>query len=181
MALNIMLTHISYPRAVPSKGTGSVPPPLGFSDLSTILLMLIPAFDFPDFRTVDENEDLSYKFYNYWFVLCVIIIWIPTIMMIFGYTTIWLKLRQAFKAFPYLSQQSRIARSRRKVIQMLSVLIIIELICWTPWQIYILIEFILRHTTGDTLPDTGFLPVPEVIALLIYLQLGANTCYKLEN
>merc|ERR1711935_1088949 len=77
-----------------------------------------------EFRTVDNTQDLSYKFYNYWFVLCVIIIWIPTIMMIFGYTTIWLKLRQAFKAFPYLSQQSRIARSRRKVIQMLFVLII---------------------------------------------------------
>ena len=141
----------------------------GQGDLVTalfILLILIPAFDFPEFRTVDDTQDLSYKFYNYWFVLCVIIIWIPTIMMVFGYTTIWLKLRQAFKAFPYLSQQSRIARSRRKVIQMLFVLIIIELICWTPWQIYILIEFILRHTT-DVLPDTGFLPVPEVIALLI--------------
>ena len=117
-------------------------------------------FDFPELRSEDGTMDLSYRFFNYWFVLCVIIIWIPTIMMIFGYTKIWLKLRKSFKAFPYLSQQSRIARSRRKVIQMLFVLIIIELICWTPWQIYILIEFILRHTMGVN--DTGILNVPQV-------------------
>jgi hypothetical protein len=80
-------------------------------------------------------------------------------MMIFGYTTIWMKLRQSFKAFPYLSQQSRIARSRRKVIQMLFVLIIIELICWAPWQIYTLIQFIFHHM----IDDTGHLPSPEVI------------------
>ena len=119
-------------------------------------------FDFPEFRTEDGTEDLSYRFYNYWFVLCVIIIWIPTIMMIFGYTTIWLRLRQAFKAFPYLSQQSRIARSRKKVIQMLFVLIIIELICWAPWQIYILIQFIF-HRIYPIDPETGIKPPsPEV-------------------
>ena len=81
-------------------------------------------------------------------------------MMFSGYTTIWLKLRQSFKAFPYLSQQSRIARSRQKVIKMLFVLIIIELICWAPWQIYIIIEFIFRHLFDVS--DTGILPYPEV-------------------
>ena len=119
-------------------------------------------FDFPEFRSEDGTEDLSYRFYNYWFILCVVIIWIPTIMMIFGYTTIWLKLRQSFKAFPYLSQQSRIARSRKKVIQMLFVLIIIELICWAPWQIYILIQFIF-YRIYPTDSETGFRPpLPEV-------------------
>ena len=128
-------------------------------------------FDFPEFRSKDGTMDLSYRFYNYWFVLCVIIIWIPTIMMIFGYTTIWLKLRQSFKAFPYLSQQSRIARSRKKVIQMLFVLIIIELICWAPWQIYILIQFIF-HRIYPIDPETGIKPPsPEVSSYKSVLSL----------
>ena len=130
-------------------------------------------FDFPEFRSEDSKKDLSYQFYNYWFALCVIIIWIPTIMMFYGYTTIWLKLRQSFKAFPYLSQQSRIARSRQKVVKMLFALIIIELICWAPWQIYVILEFIFRHLTdtGDT-DDTGIIPYPEVRFLFYFFTQG---------
>ena len=104
-----------------------------------------------------DGKDLRYQFYNYWFILCVIMIWIPTILMIFAYNMISFKLRLSLKAFPYLSQQSRIARSRQKVIQMLFVLIIIELICWGPWQFYVLCEFIFHHIydveNGEVFPD----------------------------
>jgi hypothetical protein len=44
---------------------------------------------------------------------------------------------------------------------MLFVLIIIELICWAPWQIYILIQFILRQLT-DVSENGGILPSPDV-------------------
>jgi hypothetical protein len=109
-----------------------------------------------------DGKDLRYQFFNYWFILCVIMIWIPTILMIFAYNMISFKLRLSLKAFPYLSQQSRIARSRQKVIQMLFVLIIIELICWAPWQIYILIQFIF-YRIYPTDSETGIRPpLPEV-------------------
>ena len=78
------------------------------------------------------------------------IIWFPTVVMVFAYTIIWFKLRKAAKAFPYLSQQSRISRSRRKVVQMLYVLIIIELICWGPWQFFTLMSFIPHQYSLDT-------------------------------
>ena len=112
-----------------------------------------------------DGKDLRYQFFNYWFILCVIMIWIPTILMIFAYNMISFKLRVSLKAFPYLSQQSRIARSRQKVIQMLFVLIIIELICWAPWQIYTLIQFIFHHM----IDDAGHLPSPEVILKIFSL------------
>ena len=83
--------------------------------------------------------------------------------MIYAYTTISFKLRQSLKAFPYLSQQSRIARSRQKVIQMLFLLIIIELICWGPWQLFVLCEFILRRIydveNGEVYPEVILLPI----------------------
>ena len=107
-----------------------------------------------------DGKDLSYQYFNYWFILCVIIIWIPTIFMIVAYNTISFKLCQSLKAFPYLSQQSIIARSRKKVIQMLFLLIIIELICWGPWQFFILCEFIFQRIydqsdleNGEVFPD----------------------------
>ena len=112
-----------------------------------------------------DGKDLSYQYFNYWFILCIIIIWIPTIFMIVAYNTISFKLRQSLKAFPYLSQQSIIARSRQKVIQMLFLLIIIELICWGPWQFFILCEFIFQRIydqsdleNGEVFPDVRSLP-----------------------
>ena len=105
--------------------------------------------------------DLTYQFYNYWLVLCGIIIWFPTAMMFFAYTLIWWKLKKASKAFPYLSQPSRIARSRQKVIHMLLLLIIVELICWGPWQFFILCEYVKHHYFE---PQT----FPEVCKFLFY-------------
>ena len=78
-------------------------------------------------------------------------IWIPTLIMSSAYGIIWFKLRDSFKAFPYLSEQSRIARSRRRVIRMLFVLILIELICWSPWQFFYVCEYIIYkfYRTSD--------------------------------
>ena len=83
-------------------------------------------------------------------------IWIPTAIMFFAYTLIWFKLRKASKAFPYLSNQSRIARSRQKVIHMLFMLIIIELICWGPWQFWILCEYIIHKYYSSNVPGVRF-------------------------
>ena len=105
----------------------------------------------------DENcENLTYQYFNYWLVLCAIMIWIPTAIMFFAYTLIWFKLRKASKAFPYLSNQSRIARSRQKVIHMLFMLIIIELICWGPWQFWILCEYVIHKYYSSNVPGVRF-------------------------
>ena len=105
-----------------------------------------------------EGKDLTYQYYTYWFILCAVMIWIPIVIMCFAYTMIWLKVRKAFKPFPYLSQQSRIARSRLKVIQMLFVLIIIELICWGPWQFFVIFEFILypNYDLAENYPEVRY-------------------------
>ena len=112
---------------------------------------------FSELISSDENcEDLTYQFYDYWLVLCAIMIWIPTTIMFFAYTWIWFKLRKASKAFPYLSHQSRIARSRKKVIHMLFMLIIIELICWGPWQFWIICEYIIHKYYSSIPPGVRF-------------------------
>ena len=101
---------------------------------------------------------MTYQYNTYWFILCAVMIWIPIVIMCFAYTMIWLKLRKASKAFPYLSQQSRIARSRLKVIQMLFILIIIELICWGPWQFFVIFEFILypNYDLAENYPEVRY-------------------------
>ena len=105
----------------------------------------------------DENcTDLTHKYFDYMVVLCAIMIWIPTAIMFFAYTLIWFKLRKASKAFPYLSNQSRIARSRQKVIHMLFMLIIIELICWGPWQFWILCEYVIHKYYSSNVPGVRF-------------------------
>ena len=112
---------------------------------------------FSELISSDENcENLTYKYFDYWLVLCAIMIWIPTAIMFFAYTLIWFKLRKASKAFPYLSNQSRIARSRQKVIHMLFMLIIIELICWGPWQFWILCEYIIHKYYSSNVPGVRF-------------------------
>ena len=102
-----------------------------------------------ELKNRDTGENEYYQYYNYWVILCAIMIWVPTFMMIFAYSIIWCKLRKASKAFPYLSHQSRLARSRNKVIQMLYILIIIELICWGPWQFYTLLNFSIHQYSFD--------------------------------
>ena len=98
-----------------------------------------------------DGKDLTYEFYSYWLLLCALMIWIPTIIMCFAYTLIWFEFRKASKAFPYLSQQSRITRSRQKVIKMLFALIIVELICWGPWQFFTIWQYIITHS--NNVPD----------------------------
>ena len=101
---------------------------------------------------------MTYEFYSYWLLLCALMIWIPTLIMCFAYTLIWFEFRKASKAFPYLSQQSRITRSRQKVIKMLFALIIVELICWGPWQFFTIWQYIITHS--NNVPDVrskGFL------------------------
>ena len=128
-----------------------------FCILTKILFMVT----FKELRSIGDDgikHDLTYQYYTYWFILCATMIWIPIVIMCFAYTMIWLKVRKASKAFPYLSQQSRIARSRLKVIQMLFVLIIIELICWSPWQLVVIFDFILypNYDLNENYPDVRY-------------------------
>ena len=81
-------------------------------------------------------------FLVYWIILCVLMIWFPLVVMITSFGFIYYKLSKSLKAFPYLSIQSKVARSRKKVIHMLLILIIIEIICWSPWQSWIIYQYI---------------------------------------
>ena len=74
-----------------------------------------------------------------------LLIWLPSASMGIGFVVIWYRLRQSKKAFPYMSVQSRIARSRRKVINMLGFLLALELICWFPWMMFTIIESIVFY------------------------------------
>ena len=42
--------------------------------------------------------------------------------------------------FGVFSEQSRIARSRNKVIRMLFVLFLVQVICWGPWQFHVVYD-----------------------------------------
>ena len=75
----------------------------------------------------------------------IITVWIPTIIMLITYGFIFNKLTKSIKSLPYLSIQSRIARSRRKVMQMLFILLMLELICWAPWQVFTLYDWITDY------------------------------------
>ena len=88
-----------------------------------------------------EEETHGLDFLIYWIILCVVMIWFPLVIMITSFGFIYYKLRKSLKAFPYLSHQSKVARSRKKVIHMLLMLIIIEIICWSPWQSWIIYQF----------------------------------------
>ena len=125
-----------------------------------------------------DGKDLTSEFYSYWLLLCALMIWIPTIIMCFAYTLIWFEFRKASKAFPYLSQQSRISRSRKKVIKMLFALIIVELICWGPWQFFTIWQYIITHS--NNVPDVrskGFLFLGMIdfcnYLILIFLFSGS--------
>ena len=79
---------------------------------------------------------------NYWTTLCVFMIWLPLMIMLTSFVFIYQKLSKSIKAFPYLSVQSKVARSRKKVIGMLLILIVIEIICWAPWMLWITFQYI---------------------------------------
>lgn len=79
---------------------------------------------------------------NHWTTLCVFMIWLPLMIMLTSFVFIYQKLSKSIKAFPYLSVQSKVARSRKKVIGMLLILIVIEIICWAPWMLWITFQYI---------------------------------------
>ena len=85
---------------------------------------------------------------NYWTTLCAFMIWLPLMIMLTSFVFIYQKLSKSTKAFPYLSVQSKVARSRKKVIGMLLILIIIEIICWAPWMLWIIFQYI-NYITSD--------------------------------
>ena len=81
------------------------------------------------------------SWYAYYVTLTALVVWIPTLLMLASYSYIMNVLRKSTKAFPYLSNQSRIVRSRRKLIRMLFILMIVQLICWAPWQASVIVPF----------------------------------------
>ena len=109
------------------------------------------------FVELDEKSH-GREFLIYWISLCVIMIWFPLVIMITSFGFIYYKLKKSLKAFPYLSHQSKVARSRKKVIHMLLMLIIIEIICWSPWQSWIIFQFHLWNNYNETPED-----IPDVI------------------
>ena len=96
--------------------------------------------------------DDEVEYFQYWFMVCGIMVWIPTSIMLVSYVIIWFKLRHSLKAFPYLSIQSRVARSRRKIIHMLLILFLLELVCWAPWQFYLVFDYHVWKSKHDGIP-----------------------------
>ena len=80
-------------------------------------------------------------------------VWIPTFIMLISYVVIWFKLRQSVKSFPYLSIQSQIARSRRKIMHMLLLLFLLELVCWAPWQFYLVFDYHVWKEKQNGIPN----------------------------
>ena len=78
-----------------------------------------------------------------WLILLTIMVWVPLFVMSVTFVVIWIKIRYSFKTFPYLSHQSYNARSRKKVIRMLLLLILMELICWAPWSFFVICDYII--------------------------------------
>ena len=114
------------------------------------------------FLEIDE-ESHGLDFLIYWIILCVVMIWFPLVIMITSFGFIYYKLRKSLKAFPYLSHQSKVARSRKKVIHMLLMLIIIEIICWSPWQSWIIYQFNYWNKYKDHPGD-----IPDVNIFVVF-------------
>ena len=91
------------------------------------------------------------RYMVHWIFLCLIMIWVPLLIMVTAFASIYFKLNQSIKTFPYLSIQSKVARSRRKVIRMLMILIVVEIICWSPWLIFIITQY--THIKGQEEDD----------------------------
>ena len=118
------------------------------------------------FVEIDE-ESHGFEFLIYWIILCVFMIWFPLVIMITSFGFIYYKLKKSLKAFPYLSHQSKVARSRKKVIHMLLILIIIEIICWSPWQSWIIFQYHYWINYSSDTPDE----IPDVsVFLIIYIS-----------
>ena len=110
-----------------------------------------------------DPESHGFAFLIYWIILCVFMIWFPLVIMITSFGFIYYKLKKSLKAFPYLSHQSKVARSRKKVIHMLLILIIIEIICWSPWQSWIIFQYHYWINYSSATPEE----IPDVIDFLI--------------
>ena len=82
------------------------------------------------------------SYMRYWVLLCAFLIWLPLLIMVTSFGCIYFKLRRSIKSFPYLSIQSRVARSRRKVISMLLILITVEIVCWSPWLYFVISQYV---------------------------------------
>ena len=82
------------------------------------------------------------SYMRHWVLLSVFLIWLPLLIMVTSFGCIYFKLRRSIKSFPYLSIQSRVARSRRKVISMLLILITVEIVCWSPWLYFVISQYV---------------------------------------
>ena len=104
-------------------------------------------------RTFSIPVTFEVEYFQYWFMVCGIMVWIPTSIMLISYVIIWFKLRHSLKAFPYLSIQSRVARSRKKIIHMLLILFLLELVCWAPWQFYLVFDYHVWKSKQSGVPN----------------------------
>ena len=69
------------------------------------------------------------------------LVWIPTLTMALCYGMILFRLRQSSKKFPYLSEESRLARTRGEVVKKLCLLLFVQFVCWFPWQFFTLYDY----------------------------------------
>ncbi|KAL3876055.1 hypothetical protein ACJMK2_033940 [Sinanodonta woodiana] len=110
----------------------------------------------------------------YWTFVCVVLNWIPMIVMTMTYTIILIKLR-GHKVVPSNSTMSKSAiqqRSKRKVIKMLFSVLVIFIVCALPFQITKLYN-LYRHDQTEKLPK-WFEPLDFAAVLLLYANSAIN-------
>ena len=122
------------------------------------------------------NNAGTNQYYVYFLTITAIVVWMPTLLMFASYFYIMNMLRKSTKAFPYLSNQSRIVRSRRKLIQMLFVLMVVQLICWAPWQASVIVPYYnVTHQPWHFYVDYWYPKIQPVLFNVKYYFAFANS------
>lgn len=114
----------------------------------------------------DDQGESSDLIRIYWLVLLGLLVWIPTIVMVVCYFLIFKQLNASKNRFPYMSAQSRVTRSRQKVIQTLVFLLLVQIISWFPWQFFTLYDaFVIYLNNGSFDADSVY---THVIGPILY-------------
>ncbi|TRY80329.1 hypothetical protein TCAL_10176 [Tigriopus californicus] len=114
----------------------------------------------------DDQGESSDLIRIYWLALLGLLVWIPTIVMVVCYFLIFKQLNASKNKFPYMSAQSRVARSRQKVIQTLVFLLVVQIISWFPWQFFTLYDaFVLYLNNGSFDADSVY---THIIGPILY-------------
>ena len=106
-----------------------------------------------------DEESHGLGFLQYWIALFVPMVWLPFVIMVASVVLLYLKLKHSEKAFSNLSLSSKISRTRGKINGLLLLLIVIELLCYSPWISWIFFQYNYWNNYLDNPED-----IPDVIS-----------------